>query len=463
MRKTISAGAQVSRAREDLPPAMPRSIDIGNILDEGEWSIYQKGVLLLISLVILLDGFDTQTLTLALPAITREWNVGRAVFGPLLAVSYVSMAAGTAMGGLIGDRFGRRRALLLSVAIFGVGTVAGSFAHGVFSLGLTRVVAAVGLGAAMPNATAMATEFTPRRHRNIAVGVAMGSVALGGFVGGAFAAYILPLSGWRELFLWSGLIPLCGGLLLLFLLPESPRYLLNRGGSAAQLTAILRRISPSVRTADGFSDRSDPPGRKASLTELFIPGHRRDTLALAGAFFLVIFANLFVLSWAPSLLADLGYGLGITSAGAATFSIGGLLGAIAGAFLITRIGSRLGLPLMMAGAAATALLLAFLPLRSGHADPRLLSALLLVGGVFIPGTQVLLFSLAGQAYPTAIRATGVGFAAAVGRMGAVTSALVGPLLLLGGQGAFFVSVAAAMLLSAVCVMAVRTHIQAQAL
>ncbi len=433
-------------------------IDLRSIFDEGTWSPFQKWVLFLVSMLIVLDGLDTQTLTLALPAITAEWGVGRSAFGAIIALSFVAMAVGTALGGMIGDRYGRRFALIASAVVFGAATLAGAFAYDVNSLGLTRIAAAAGLGAAMPNATAMVAEYTPLRSRNLALAIAMGSVPIGAFAGGMLAAAILPHGGWRDLFLVSGLIPLAGAMFLFCFLPESPRFLLARKGGAARIAGILRRMGHRVASGCAIVDTSGEAQSRAGVADLFQARFRRDTIALGGAFFLVIFANIFLVSWSPSLLADLGHDLRISSSAAASYSIGGLFGAIMGAVTIDRLGSKHGFAALIGCGIAALAVLAVLPMASGKAPAALLLGSFFVAGIFVPAIQVLLFSLAGQAFPTSVRATGVGFSAAMGRVGAVASGLAGAGVLAMGQPSFFAVVAVSIFGAGLFLWTVRVHI-----
>ena len=430
-------------------------VDVSAILDDGRWSGYQKRVLALVSLTITLDGFDTQTLSLAIPTLIRDWGISRAPFGLVLALGYVAMALGTILGGVLGDRVGRRVALLASMIVFGLGTLAGAAANDVTTMGVARMVACLGLGGAMPTATAMAAEYTPRRRRSLALGIALGSVPIGGFLGGLVAAYVLSHGSWRGLFVVSGAIPLAGAVLLAVMLPESIRFLLGRDGSARQIAILLGRLGHPASEHDRFVDNGESHAEKPRVRELFAVAHRRDTLVLSSAFFLVIFANLLVVSWTPSLLADLRYSPAVTSSGFALWSIGGLIGAIGGAALFGRRGSRASLSMMIGGAIIITLVLA---LAGGTIGATGLLWLLLVGGVFIPGSQVMLFALAGQIFPTTIRGTGVGFVAAVGRIGAVVSGLAGPLLLPGGSLLFFTAVAAAMIASGLLLRLMKSEV-----
>ena len=214
----------------------------------------------------------------------------------------------------------------------------------------------------------------------------------------------------------------------------------------------------SADATDRFVDTGESHSEKARLGQLFAPVHRRDTLVLSTAFFLVIFANLFVVSWAPSLLAELSYPLRVTSWGSAMWSLGGLIGAIVGAMLFARVGSRIALAMMMGGAVVVAGILCMIPLDPRHAGVAEVLGLLVACGTMVAGGQVMLFALAGQIYPTTIRATGVGFASAVGRIGAVLSGLAGPLLLSGGSPGFFGAVAVVMLECSLALLYMRSEV-----
>lgn len=454
-RATAAENPRLAKASALEP--LGQTVDIGRLLDEGPWSPFQKLVLLLVSFTIVLDGLDTQTISLAIPTISQEWGIGRAPFGVVLSLGFVTTAIGTIWGGLFGDRFGRRGALLGSVVIFGAGTLAAAFTNDVIMLGVTRMVASVGIGAAMPSATAMVVEYTPRRHRSLGVGIAMGCVPVGGFIGGMLAAYILPHGSWRDLFLVCGIVPLAGAVLLAFVLPESIRFLLGRPGSGLRVAALLGRLGRPASSQDRFVDAAEDHSA-ASIGQLFAPTYRRDTLILSAAFFLIICANIFVVSWMPSLLADLGYPPTVTSTGVAAWTIGGLFGAICGGAMLARIGSRVGLSLMFGGAVLVTLLMCLLPLGPNGIGASTLVCLVLIGGFFIPGSQVLLFALAGQIYPTTVRSTGVGFTVAVGRVGAMLSGLAGPLILPTGSLGFFAVVAVAMLACGLLLRFIRSEV-----
>src|SRR5258705_6132340 len=145
------------------------TIDVGALLDEGRWSGYQKLLVASAALTIIFDGLDNQLLGAAIPAMMREWALPRAAFASVLAAALFGMVIGGFVGGYIGDRVGRRVALLGSVVSFGALTVLVSFAGDVTTLTALRFFAGLGLGGAMPNAAALASEYVPVRRRPAAV------------------------------------------------------------------------------------------------------------------------------------------------------------------------------------------------------------------------------------------------------------------------------------------------------
>ena len=138
-----------------------KSVDVASTLDEGRWSGYLKFLVALTALTIVVDGADNQLLGLSIPALMKEWSLPRGAFAPLLATGMIGMMFGGASAGLLGDRLGRKFALIASVSVFGVMTLAISGVHSLFALGTLRFLAGLGLGGAMPNAATLAAEYVP--------------------------------------------------------------------------------------------------------------------------------------------------------------------------------------------------------------------------------------------------------------------------------------------------------------
>jgi MFS transporter, AAHS family, 4-hydroxybenzoate transporter len=175
------------------------AIDAGALLDRSPWTGYQKLLTALAALAVIFDGFDIQILGFAIPSLMREWGVARSAFAPVLALGLAGMAVGSPVAGYIGDRFGRRPALIGCVAFFGVATVATAWVDSVTALAVLRFLTGMGAGGALPNAGALAAEFAPVRRKPVAVKLTIVCVPLGGMLGGLIAARVLPAYGWRTL------------------------------------------------------------------------------------------------------------------------------------------------------------------------------------------------------------------------------------------------------------------------
>jgi AAHS family 4-hydroxybenzoate transporter-like MFS transporter len=433
------------------------TVDVGTALDEGQWSGYQKLLVLATAMTIILDGLDNQLLAAALPALMKEWHLARPAFVPVQTAGMVGMMVGGFIGGFVGDRFGRRVALLGSVVAFGVLTILVSFAGGVAMLTVLRFFAGLGLGGAMPNAAALSSEYVPRRQRPFAVTLTIVCIPLGGSLAGIVGGQILPRFGWRGLFLVGGILPLVMAAVLLKVLPESPRFLARLPQRWPQLRALLRRLGHQVSDDTTFVDASEKAVARASAGELLEAGYRRDTLALCASFFFCLLSVYVGINWVPSMLVGAGFDVGTASYGLTAFNLGGVVGAILGAMVIMRLGSRLTMLVMAAGAIAGAVVLALMPIGTPSAFAVL--AMLAWTGGLINAVQTTMYALAAHVYPTAVRATGVGTAVAFGRIGGVLSPSVGSWALeSGGSSRYFGLIAATMALAFVALSAIRRHI-----
>jgi AAHS family 4-hydroxybenzoate transporter-like MFS transporter len=381
----------------------------------------------LTALTIVVDGFDNQLLGIAIPSIAQEWNVSRGAFAPVVSLGTMGMMIGAAAAGFAGDRTGRKTALIGSMAVFGCATLAVSMADSVAGLAALRLVTGIGLGGAIPNATALAAEYVSPGRRPMAVTLTIVCVPIGGVLAGLLAIPGLPALGWRGMFAAGGALPLLLAAVLTWALRESPRYL---------ETADVREPSRTLVSAD----------------------FRRDTCALWLSFFSCLLAVYLGFSWLPSILASAGLGTAAASSSLTAFNLGGVVGAIAGGALITRFGSKVTMLAMAAAAVASAAALSVTPITA-QASVVAILVLLTINGGLINAVQVALYALAAHVYPTSLRARGVGAAAAVGRTGAILSGYAGPWALdRGGSAAFFALMAVAMSTALVAVAIVRRHV-----
>jgi len=437
-----------------------KTVDVASVLDEGRWSPYQKLLVAGTALAIILDGMDNQLLGNVIPALMKEWSLPRAPFTTVLALGPLGMILGGTAGGVLGDRIGRRTALVCSVVAFAVPTLAIATVDGVVMLGVFRFLAGLGLGGAMPNAAALASEYVPRKQRPFAVTLTIVCIPLGGTLAALLAGQVLPRYGWRALFIVGGLLPLAVAVALFKLLPESPQFLAIRRERWPELVALLRRFGQDVSADSTFVVPTAAVARakpRGSIRDLFAPALRRDTVGLSAAFFFCLLANYIGFNWIVAMLIGAGFAQVDASSALAAFNFGGVGGAVLGALVIQRLGSRITLMGMSAIAVASALAMTAMPLAPPMAA-GLIAMFALTGGL-LNAVQTTMYAVAAHVYPTDIRGTGVGTAVAVGRIGNVVASYVGAFALdRGGAPAFFAAWALAMAVVFASLALIRRHI-----
>jgi AAHS family 4-hydroxybenzoate transporter-like MFS transporter len=437
-----------------------KTVDVGQVLDEGRWTGYQKLLIVGTALTIVLDGVDNQLLPNSIPTLIQEWGQPRAAFVNALASGPFGMMIGGLMGGVIGDRFGRRLALLGSVVTFAIVTLAIAFVNSIEALLVLRFLAGVGLGGAMPNAATLASEYVPRRQRPFAVTLTIVCIPLGGFVAAELAARVIPAYGWRSLFLVGGIVPLVLAAILWKVLPESPRFLAQRRERWPELTRLLRRIGHDVPANVEYVEAAAPgaqPAKQASIGDLFTPQYARDTGGLWGSFFFCLMVNYVAIQLVPAMLSGAGFLQPAASRGLTMVNIGGVFGAVVGALIIQRLGSRVTMLGMSAAAIVCSIIMAGMPLDP--ADAFALMGMFLVTGGLLNAVQTTMYALAANVYPTSIRSTGVGAAVAFGRIGNVLAVYVGNYALeQGGPPGYFTSWAILMALVFVSLAVIQRHV-----
>lgn len=456
-----SIGRPATMARDAA--ARPRGpvMDIGQILDDGPWTPLQGVVIVFAGLAILMDGFNSQLVGFALPALMKDWHVGRDAVAPSLAAALVGMACGAASAGLFADRFGRRIVLVASVATYGLASCLVGFSSNLVIFSILRFVAGVGIGGALPSGTTMTAEFTPARARTMAVTATIVCVPLGGMLAGLFAGPVLPTLGWRGLFAIGGLTPMVLVPLLLLYLPETPRFLAHHPRRWPELTRLLGRMSRQVPADAAFRDsREENLDEGAGVRALFTPGLARDTIAIGCVFLMSLLAIYSVFSWLPTMLTAEGMSARAAGGGLTAYNLGGVFGALLCATVIKRYGSRWPLVVYAGGGAASAFLLRGVNVLE---HPQLLILGLVVHGFCANAVQSVMYAVCAYVYPTNVRATGAALGLTIGRVGAILSSFTGAAMInIGGATAYFGLLGVAMACVLIALVAVRRHIPAVA-
>ena len=399
-------------------------VDVVEFIDQQPVGGFQLKLLLICAAVLFLDGFDTQAIGYVAPALAKEWGLTKAALGPVFSAGLFGLMIGALLFGPLADRIGRRKIIIFSTLAFGIGTFATAFIQDVNSLLAIRFLTGLGLGGAMPNAIAMTSEFNPRRRRATMVMIMFCGFSVGAALGGLIAAALIPQFGWRSVFVVGGVAPLLLVPILAWQLPESVRFLVLTGRAPRRVAELLGWIGPMA---------SFPPGTRFVVHEpeltgipvlhLFRGGRTLVTLLLWVVFFMSLLDLYFLSNWLPTVLNDLGASVSAAALIGSMLQVGGIVGTFALGSIIDRFSFRaLALVYFVAVFAVGAI---------GHVgySAILVTLAIFAAGFCIVGGQIAANALAAAFYPTAVRATGVGWALGIGRVGSIIGPLVGGALL----------------------------------
>ncbi|HEY1725150.1 MAG TPA: MFS transporter [Steroidobacteraceae bacterium] len=441
------------------------SVEVTEVIDSAGYLRLPIGIALVSILIMLIDGYDLQTMSFVAPALVADWHVARADLGWVLNGSLIGMAFGSIGLGRLGDTIGRRNAYVVCLVFLCAGSLLSAHAHNLDQLLAFRVITGIGLGGATPLATTFIAEWAPRRIRSIAVACVVVAVPLGGMLGAMIAKRVMPEFGWRAIFWIGAALPLLFFVLAVTLLPESPKFLAQSPARSRQLAAALNRLlrEPRFDGSERFHIAEAAAPSRHWLSVILSRQYLHTTLLLWGAFTfntvgLYSFAN-----WLPTLLTAAGFSQAAALDELKYFNFGGFFGAVGGAILIGRYGSRIvGTSLALLGVVATLLIGVALTLPSSPAIQ--LSLLVVVAGAALSGMQSFVYAVGANSYATYVRGAGVGCAQTISRVGGILGGFAAAAFFaLRPQppvGVFFYAVATLGVAVAVSYGLLRTHIRA---
>lgn len=396
-----------------------RTTDVQAFLDAHPFSPFQWTIFALCFLIVLLDGFDTAAIGYIAPSLIAEWGVARPDLAPVLSAALFGLAAGALLSGPLADRVGRKAVLVGSVLLIGLACLLSSFSGGLNQLVAWRFLTGVGLGAAMPNAVTLMSEYCPGARRATLTNAMFCGFPLGAAFGGFLAAWMIPHFGWRSVLVFGGVVPLVLTLLLFLLLPESVRYMVAKGQAAERVRAVLRRVSA---TAEGVtfvqSERAASAGSTSGVGLVLSPAYLVGSASLWVAYFMGLVIFYALINWMPILFRDAGLSQQTASLIAALFPLGGV-GAIFFGFLMDRFNGNL---IIAVGFALTAVAVCAIGQVAGTL--AILVLVVLLAGTVMNTAQSSLPALAAAFYPTQGRATGVGWMLGLGRFGGIAGSFL---------------------------------------
>lgn len=357
---------------------------------------------------LLSDGYDLYVYGATLPGFLAdpEWGVTKSTGAAVASLSLVGMLLGSLAAGILTDRLGRRRLLLVSLGLFSVGMVLCAMAPTFAVFAAFRILTCLGVGGVLPTAVAIAAEFAPAGRTSLAVGAVLTGPPIGSLLGALSAFGLVGHAGVRAVYALGGLSFLVFALAWA-LLPESPGF---RRAAA--------RPVPGPGTEAGGSGPAPAP-RALGLAQLMGPGTRRGTLLIWAACFASMLTMFGLTTWLPVIMQSAGFSMGSSIGFLAVYSLGSIVGTVAASFTAQRTS-----PKRMVVCGFTAAVIALLIVLATASHGLLLFAIFLAGCGGM-ATQNVLNDHIAQYYPDGVRATGLGWALAVGRLGAIAGPAYG--------------------------------------
>jgi MFS transporter, AAHS family, 4-hydroxybenzoate transporter len=433
-------------------PAAPL-IDISSVIERQRRGGFLITFILLGCFMTFFDGYDLTAIAFAAPSLIREWHLERAAFAIVFSAGTFGMAIGCVVFGFTSDKYGRKPTAITAILMFGLFSLLTIFVSNLTEIVVLRFLTGMGIGGLMPTIYTMAVEFVPRQLRSTTVTIVVASFNIGAMLAGIIAAWLIPEFGWTIVYWIAGVVPLAVGVAMIFLLPESLRFLVSRSRPASEVVKVLKRIDPvivlppGVRFIDGSRMTLGESGvGKSTLGMLFQGRLRMITPLLWASYFFCAIAVFFVNSWTPTLAEALGIAPGYAALALTTFSLGTLLASLAMMRSLDWYGAIL-IPIFPLLACPAFILL-------GLATPSEMGflALLFLVGAGVGGGLNGLHSVVGLFYPSECRGTGVSWAVGISRIGGIVGPGVGGLLLVAGLSVKGIFLAAILptLLFAVC-------------
>ena len=372
----------------------------------------------------MLDGFDVLAMAFSASGVKAAWGLTDGRLGWLLSAGLIGMAVGSLTLAPLADFIGRRRIILIAASLAALGMLGSVAARDFLDLLVLRAVTGIGIGGTIASTAVVVAEYSSDRWRAAALAAYSTGYPVGATLGGALTALAIPVYGWRSAFAIGGAMSLAMVLIAALGLPESLDFLLTRrpGAALTRLNALLARMRQPALGALPERVGSSAGGRVP--LELLLTGR---TLLVWAMFFCTMAAFYFSVSWTPRLLNAAGASAGLGLAAGVLFNLGGIAGCGGFALAAMRFDAH---RLHFAALIASALLIVAFGIAVHHVDIALWTALLL--GLITNAAMSGLYAVGPPLYPTAVRATGMGSAIGIGRLGAILAPIVTGALLDSG-------------------------------
>ena len=399
-----------------------QTMNVNAVIDEAKFSPFHLTVILWCLFIVIFDGYDLAINGVALPLLMKEWGLTAVQAGMLASTALCGMMFGAMLFGMLADKIGRKKVILICVTLFSGFTFWGGFASNPVEFGILRFIAGLGIGGVLPNLVALTSEYAPKKLRSTLVTSMFSGYAVGGIMAALLGSWFTTEYGWQIMFFIAG-IPLLFVPIIWKFLPESLTFLVKK-----QHNEQARHIIQKISTQEHISDQTilnldEVQLPDASVKALFMQGRGMSTALFWCCFFMCLLMVYALGSWLPKLMLAAGYSMGTSLMFLLSLNVGAVIGTISGGILADKFHLK---PVIIWMFILGALALFGLGFNSPQPVIYLLVA---VAGASSIGSSILLYSYVAQYYPLAVRSTGIGWASAVGRTGAIVGPIVIGILL----------------------------------
>lgn len=402
-------------------------INVGEAVESASFGWLQLTVAILCGLVMVIDGYDLVAMGMVVTSLSNEWSIAPGGFGvdlvsPMSAALY-GVLFGSAIAGYVADQVGRKLTVILMLMIASLFMALTSVATSIPELIGYRFLTGFGAGGSIPIAIALASEFAPKKIKNLMVIVTYSGAPFGAALGSFVGPGLIEEFGWQGIFYLGAIAPVIVCLLLMLLLPESVMYLVSKGKRRLAALKTLRAITGTDLPEDTVLILDEPKEPGGSFVMLFSNNRTPLTLLLWFVFFTVQFSVFYLNLWLPTVYEQAGNSIETALHALGNFNLGAFVGGVGIGLLADKIGPARALQLSFP---IGALVMALLAVFSANSTVFLIGITL--SGAVVVGSSVCLGPLAASLYPTMARSTGVGAGLGVGRLGSIIAPMIGAII-----------------------------------
>jgi AAHS family 4-hydroxybenzoate transporter-like MFS transporter len=396
-------------------------VQVSHFLDEYGIGSFQIKLIAWSVLIAFIDGYDIGAIAFAVPSLIKEWHVAREQLGLVLSASNFGVLFGSQIFGWIGDRYGRKTALITANLLFGVFTFIAAYSTNLTELSWLRLIAGLGIGGVIPNIVAINAESAPRKARATLAIIAAGMVPLGGALAGFASAALVPTYGWQILFYIGGVAPIVFALGAIYGLPESIKFMALHESQRGKMVALLKEIRPGYQVPPNarfvIEDEKQSP---SSPIYLFGNGLQAITPLTWLLFACNLMGYFFLISWTPTLMGAAHVTPQTAALAGAALQVGGTVGSLALCWWLQRT-RFLAIAILFVIAVPVVGSIGYAGLSSTSA----LIAATFFAGFIVLGIQSGINVVGAMIYPTSLRANGSGWQLGIGRLGAIAGPFIG--------------------------------------